>query len=72
VECVLQVADWVDTTGSQQRELIIEDGKGTQVSPIHDVPTFARPKAIRSRFPTMAATGRVPMIVNATVIGQRK
>lgn len=68
----IQVADWVEMTGSEQHELIIEDGKGAQVSPIHDIPTFARQKAIRSRFPTMVASGRCPMIVNATVVGQRK
>ncbi len=67
-----QVADWVPTTGCLDDELVIEDGKGARVSPLHDVPTFARFRAIRHRFPTMFAGGRRPMIVNATTIGQRK
>ncbi|KAA0154334.1 hypothetical protein FNF29_02554 [Cafeteria roenbergensis] len=66
------VADWVPTTGCLDDELVIEDGKGARVSPLHDVPTFARFRAIRHRFPTMFAGGRRPMIVNATTIGQRK
>jgi len=53
-------------------ELIIEDGKGAHVSPMHDIPTFPRSRVLERRFPTMWHGGRRPMVVQATVVGQRK
>ena len=67
-----QTADWTKTTGSMVDELIIEDGKGAHVSPMHDIPTFPRSRVLERRFPTMWHGGRRPMVVQATVVGQRK
>ena len=67
-----QVADWVELMGSERRQLIMEDGRGVQVSPLHDIPTFARAAALRRRFPGLRESSQPPMVIQTTVIGTRK
>ena len=68
----LQVAEWVPTTNTGSSELLLVDGAGRQVSPLHDIPTFARAKAMEQRFPALWGSARRPMVVHGTVVGPRK